>query len=361
MNRIKLIILLASFGICIIAIGFAKPSISSYIYITKANKIIDQLMKDVSQPLCLKQLPEKRANQIGLKEALSNVEQALHLDPGNTLALKLSGQIYCLSGEYQNAVLAFNKYLEIREKDPLIHLETGLAELNWCCNSDQENESSCESAAEHLNLAGVSADDLLTSGISAYQSQQYQASLNLLKWNTCLGNESDPSTDLMVRILGLLTNDNRASSMVDSNEDAIIIESDPTIQEDQLYWLRVGDQFGKPLDQVTVRDSSAGVMWAGGPVGAIIYISGPGQYNITMRVLDTQPSPLHFRIEHNLSTIQEFELAKGDNTWKEVTTQIDLEPGYHLIGVEFLNDGIVNEIDRNLYIDGLIVKRVNNK
>jgi hypothetical protein len=331
--------------------AWAAPRLAAGYYIFRAGQLLDQAWVDHSLIPCTQQLPDDAITQAQLQGAVTYVEQALQINPSNTSALRLLGKVYCFQGDYPKASRTFESYVNLRANDPLGHLEAGLASLNTCCDSQKNTKGACKTAKEHLKSAGVKADNLLENSISAFQNQQYQASFNYVNWNNCLGGDHTPTTDLIDDITGIITTGNIPEGDSKFANLSITVNGDTLIDEDQIVSLQIGENFGKPLGQTRSSDTKIGVIWGNGSAAAVVFVPEAGNYQVSARVLNSTPPPIIFQIEHNLFPLKTFQLDAGDKTFTTVNTSLALLPGYHLIGVNFLNDGIVDKVDRNLYLD----------
>jgi len=81
---------------------------------------------------CLRPFIEDFEQRETLRTALIHLRQAQEVAPNQSHSYYLTGKIWCLLGEYEKAVEAFDRYGKLRPKNPLGYLEMGFALLQAC-------------------------------------------------------------------------------------------------------------------------------------------------------------------------------------------------------------------------------------
>jgi hypothetical protein len=92
-------------------------------------------------------------------------------------------------------------------------------------------------------------------------------------------------------------------------------------------------------------------MWWSGDAVAIIQIPVSGNYAITIRAQNTIPPPIQMELTINLKPVYSFEMQRGDMSWQENETEVYLSAGFHVVGLRFLDSGVVSGMDQNAVID----------
>ncbi len=140
-----------------------------------------------------------------------------------------------------------------------------------------------------------------------------------------------------------------------------LLTEDVYIQARTLQWMIMEPSwhvnYGDPLAKFPGSDPEMGVLhWDGSAVTAVEVLAA-GTYHITIRGQHLSPAPIQFRLEHNLRPVMSFAFVDGDKSWQEVGTDVYFEPGLHVIGIRFMNDGVINGVDRDLVLDWIRFER----
>lgn len=139
----------------------------------KAKQTIEQA-NDLSTESIYSQLGSAylKADSSDIDGAIENVNKILAVDPELTEALILQGQLFFAKQDFDNALIAFNKYYQLLPNDLKIRL--------FLANSYVKNEQFDE-AQKHLNfLLKVAPEHAFTNqlkGITFYQKPDYKQAL----------------------------------------------------------------------------------------------------------------------------------------------------------------------------------------
>jgi hypothetical protein len=60
----------------------------------------------------------------------------------------------------------------------------------------------------------------------------------------------------------------------------------------------------------------------------------------------------------DLLPVYPFEMARGDMSWQEFQTEVVLSAGFHVVGLRYLNNAIINGNDRDAAIDWLELEKI---
>ena len=114
----------------------------------------------------------------GLDQAIDLLEKASTSPPDNPHTDYLLGRAYCLRGDYQRAIKAFEAFSSTRPDNPLGWLEKGFANFSWALAVDEsrllEKAELMERSQQALLTAGVDQEVLIDQGDEAYQSKNNQ-------------------------------------------------------------------------------------------------------------------------------------------------------------------------------------------
>jgi hypothetical protein len=207
-----------------------------------------------------------------------------------------------------------------------------------------------------LREAGITVEQLVARGDYALA----QGTLNgAIKWyRRAQAMESDPTSAGFQRGLASVLAQGQS---LDQLEVVPLDKIGARIEAEQLRWLQL-----EPITNIGLGDSlvsinpnlpNVGVLnWAGTAV-ALIDVAEGGTYRIKLRAQHTTPGPIQIQMEHDLASIGQFTLTRADQSWEELEIDVTLQPGIQLFGVRFLNDAIVDGIDRNAVLDWLEITR----
>ncbi len=122
---------------------------------------------------CLRPFIEDLDERERLLKAAKYLRKAETLDPHQAHNYYLLGKIHCLLGDYENAIPAFQRFGELRPRNPAGYLEMGFALLQACPPNGK-----CENGLNTYDTwrrAGVQAEDLISQGWREYQVGNYEA------------------------------------------------------------------------------------------------------------------------------------------------------------------------------------------
>jgi hypothetical protein len=99
------------------------------------------------------------------------------------------------------------------------------------------------------------------------------------------------------------------------------------------------------------------MLWSGDAV-AIVKTPISGNYSVTIRAQNTFPPPVQMYLTVDLEPNFPFEMNLGDNSWREFKTEVALSAGFHVIGLRYLNNGVVNGKDRDAVLDWIEFEKI---
>lgn len=130
-----------------------------------------------------------------------------------------------------------------------------------------------------------------------------------------------------------------------------------TIPAARLRWMTVipyyNVNFGTPL---ALPDAKEGIFWWNGQATAVIRVEHLGKYTISASLRNSVPAPAKMILGLDGRRLHPFELASADNSWRIVHMDVMLERGYHTIDVWFLNNGVIDNDDRDGAIQWLEIR-----
>jgi len=158
----------------ILAIGaWLTPRIVALSYQMRGGRQIDPILEKIrgddqtAGPCTLTPLEEGQGKR-RINQALDDLLKSARIDPGASHTYFLLGRAYCLIGDYEKAVAAYQSYTRERPKNPLGHLELGFA---------YEAADEDLSATEEWQAAGVTAETFFTIGEQIYKTKRVDEAL----------------------------------------------------------------------------------------------------------------------------------------------------------------------------------------
>jgi hypothetical protein len=275
------------------------------------------------------------------------------------------GKAYCLLGDFPKAVGAYRRYVDLRPKNPLGHLNAGNA-LLAACQSDSSSvlaasNTTCgtpqyiNTVSNEFSLAGVGADQFLRQANASFDAGEFRLA-DLFFSGAGLTN-SDLSAEgrfswRLARLVDGMSNNEKADPTI----KVYLISDQIQINARDQTWTN-----GTPVGGSSVEGSGAATLFWNGAIFAPVNVAQAGQYRLTVKVKNSPPPPIRIQVERNFSSQAVLEFTRGDSSWQELGTDILLSSGIQLIGIRFLNDEVVNGVDRNAVIDWIRVERINDE
>lgn len=129
-----------------------------------------------------------------------------------------------------------------------------------------------------------------------------------------------------------------------------------------------GEQLMKdnsPHNKLVISGEERGnilIIYGKGPIYKFITIESDGVYKFTVDGLNSYPSPIIIDLYLDGITIGSYQYEKGNDLWEEVSLEVPLNSGLHVMRLLFANDAQVsvdNKIyDRNAVISQLRIERI---
>lgn len=199
--------------------------------------------------------------------------------------------------------------------------------------------------------SGVDPSTFQARAEEALRRNQYMAAASWNMRSHMVNNQPDPEptfVDTVVSVLAGPEMNAEAQSLLHS-----ITSGHTRIKAETLRWMPTGELLFAPHSS-----SERALVWTGDAVG-FLHVKKSAIYRITVRAQNTLAPPINFAITHNLETLEQFTLARGDMSWQNITVMTHLDVGDHIVGIRYLNDGNIDGIDRNLVIDWIDIEMTN--
>jgi hypothetical protein len=297
--------------------------------------------------------PEARGT---IQKALDFLQKSLNHSPHLSHTYLLLGRAYCLLGEPEKSILYFHEFTNQRADNPIGNLELGFAYLAACqkkASDDllmKENLTSVvdcfeqdidQLIAQHLKKAGINRKDFLHLADQALFTRDFKAAARWYAVGIDREQRNHPSYLFKYNLASAMIGAalpfplERAVEVYPLGERLIIEAVD-------FYWMREDPAwnvyFGDRLIDHPSLDRSVGVLWWSGSAIAVVDSAEDGIYRITLRVKDSYPGPIQLQLEHNFNSVEQFRLEEMNNSWKEISTTLQVQTGRQIIGIRFLED-----------------------
>ena len=286
-----------------------------------------------------------------LARAVTHLQAAREYNPGLAQADLLLGRAYCLLGEPERAIQAYQQYVRLRPDNPLGHLELGFA---YALDSQK-------AALAEWQKAGVTPAQVLSNAEQAFNQKNYRSAADWYRLNSV----GDDNIQIPILLRWAIAASVSGLQLPDSASQILPVfpisaTGTTRIQAGDFRWLRdIPGQltYGDRLADHKSGNSAPGVMWWSGDAVIILRVPVSGKYAITINAQNTPPPPIQMTLSLDLKTVYAFEMDRGDMSWQEFQTEVDLSAGYHVIGLSYLNNGIVDGVARDAIIDGLEIDK----
>jgi len=295
----------------------------------------------------------------GLTEAVSLLEKAQVLQPENAQTHLLLGKAYCIRGDYEAAIDAFEAFSQGRPGNPLGDLERAFAHFTMTLAnkklSDDEESYHQSQSKKILESQGYSSEYFIEEGNAAYLGAAPAA---WYWYHIAELFQSLPQvTTFRAAILDLVFKEETTFLEFVDQEQIIILEKKNNIPPSSFF--RLSD--GSPVDTGEIKGQLAGMYYRNTDPGvSIIEVLDSGSYCISIQALDSPPEPTLIELTLDFDPLTIIELQNGDETWGSFETEAYLQEGFHLLGIRLTNDGNVNGVDRNGVVGEIAIESCHN-
>lgn len=294
--------------------------------------------------------------------ALRFAKNSIFWNKNNSDAYHILGNTFVAINNIDEAILNLEKADRLRPKDLLLLKDLAIA---------YEKGSYEDYAVSTWMRAGINSKIAENIGDNYLNKGQYQ---DAFEWLTRAKLTQDisllsPSQIFKLALASILSNQINSDFLFKEaqlkNSNIIInnIDNNSLIPGHELIWLTNTNSnpelFGENL--LYNNPNNIGTMWWDGQAITFINIPSDGNYLISYKLKNSQPAPIQIAVDINGIQVKNLSLDKGDNSWEEVNISINLNKGTYILGIWFLNNAIINNIDRNLEIDSINIIPLNNE
>ena len=352
----------------IIAIVLIPRGLSIY-YQSRGGQHIDYVMRSVEgiQELVCEPLPESNRGAIEeIEKGIEYLQRAVRFNGHSAQSYYHLGKAYCLLNSPSLAIEVYRKFMELNPQNPLGHLELAFAYNKYCITRQYGDEDRIEddfngtlicnnpeiliNISDELRKANIGTDDLIREAKSNFFNDNIKFADILFRLAFILKDDLSQS-ELFLKELSQISLRNELSNTVLSvNFPVYSINGTTSIRAQDLLWIKNSPELGNFLDGNSSGDKEFGVMWANGTAIAVIDNPNPSKFIFSVLAQNSIPAPITLVLEKNFETLDQFPFDKGDLSWETMSTEFYLDEGLQIIGISFINDQKVGQLDRNAYI-----------
>jgi len=331
-----------------------------------AVNVLETLIRLTDEPIaCIEQPIDDEQKRVLLDSAISDLSHSIQLNPNLSNSYLLLGRAYCISGHYEEAIKAYQSYINLRPDNPLGHLELGFAYAAECENGTWKFRKSkpCNTSnlrqtiMDEWHTAGVELDSIYNEGNLAFSSRQYKQAARWYQLTSLF--DDIPDREKFQWSVAEIMLEHDLTQIPDPQVLPVNnLDNYLEINGSTLQWM-LDNLSGISIGNSIWGDPDVGYLTFSGEAIAAINVRQASTYRFTIRTQNSPPPPIRLQLEIDFRPVANFELSRGDGSWEELSTDIPLNAGLHLLGINFLNDEIINGIDRNAIIEWVKITKHN--
>jgi hypothetical protein len=352
----------------VLVFAWLGPRALSLYYQVKGGRLLEQALQtsgDVSSeaiPCTLEPVTDPAARTL-LEKAVELLDRSARYDPGLSQAYLLQGRAECLLGEYDKAVEALRQYTDLRPKNPLGHLEAGFALASECEYTIQGSPAKglCgvanlrSSMLDEWREAGIEPENFIAAGSQKFTAHQYQEAAQWFQIASMVEVIQDRELFLWSVAEIMLRHDLTGiplPQVLPINE----LNDDLEIKGSAFRWM-LDNLLGQSIGNPSEGDPNIGYLSFSGEAIAAIDIHQTSTYHVFLKAQNTAPPPIQLQLEIDFRPVVTIELSRGDGSWEELGTELTLSNGLHILGINFMNDAIIEGKDRNAVIEWVKIQK----
>jgi len=350
-------------GLVVIILAFIafKPIVTIFGQNRSGKIIYDQASKfdefsDLNFYCLISQLDPSHTFKVA--DGIEILEQLEKNFPGKKQTYYMLGNAYCLQRDYIKAIEFYNLSIKYGSNNPNTLIEKGFA---YYAIANSENLKKDVKYNTYINRSnemflksGLNTDFFAESGDYFFDIQKTRASLILYS----IAEKFSPiQQDISFRkYLLQLIHDSQPNN--DSSGFSIPIlkmENKLIVNPDQLYGLIDSKQI--PVG--SINGNPATIIYASrNEAFFLVSFSTDSTYITTIQVVDSKPAPTDLQLSIDFSPVSKVEMKNGNNELVNWQIIKEIKSGIHLFSIKLLNDSMENELDRNGYINQIIIEQV---
>jgi tetratricopeptide (TPR) repeat protein len=314
-----------------------------------------------------------------IQTAMALLDRSIQYEPRFSQSYLLLGHAACLIGQTERAVEAFQTYARLRPNNPLGYVELGFARYNLCSDRTEKSARDVSSLSE-IRLCqdtellhqirsdwlahGIDVNQFLTSARQAFENLQYADAdlwyLRAAKFELTSIKDM-PTPDQYKWAVAAIRSHSSFPQALARLLPIHDLDRSSTILAGELHLFRENPNhtlnYGDPVASKSVDHHTAGIMYYGGQAGVFIDVKQDGWYQISIQAQNTPPAPVILLVESDFQPFGKIELTRGDGSWQVFQFKVNLQANMHLLDINYINDGMVNDVDRNAVIEWIKIEK----
>jgi tetratricopeptide (TPR) repeat protein len=297
----------------------------------------------------IQQTPWFQLSRAGRTLAAGDPEQAAaqlrtitaHL-PASTFTWRQLARAELQRGDPVAAVAALEQALSLDPNDPLIGHELALA-----------LEAAGDYTAADARWEALGVDPIRQSGYgsAAFSARQYDDAVTWFERALRTSDALDPVQQFHFGVAAVMTS--AADAALSAGPYTLQVESAGSVPGARLRWITAHPRYnvasGAFLSQAA--DSGAGIFFWNGSAVVALDNTHSGHAFLRVRARHSRPAPVRLAVELQGRRVGEFNLERGTEQTLTHTMLVETTAGPQAVIISFLNDGVVDGIDRNAVIE----------
>jgi tetratricopeptide (TPR) repeat protein len=293
-----------------------------------------------------------------LEQAVEHFRNASRWAPRNPQPLRLAARANIALGRYDEAVSLLEEAYRLSPSSLLIRQELAAA---------YDLDRQYEKAVLLWGHLGVTAERAAQLGDQYLRAGAYREAW---RWyRLLLDNSASKSSErlLWMTLAANVSGAPEADALLaefDQGEMALnvtsLVDDRLTLDGAELRWLlSPGSHIpvGAPLSFGS-GDKTNGYMWGNGQAFSIVEVLQDGRYALDIQVMHAPPAPVLLAFGIDGRRVSQYSLERGDYSSETITLALYLDAGRHSLDFWFLNDGVVEGLDRNAVIERVTLRRI---
>lgn len=245
-------------------------------------------------------------------------------------------------GETAAAVAALEQALALDPGDPLIGYELALA-----------HEADGDNAAADARWQALGVDPVTQAayGSAAFSTGQYSDAVAWFERAVRAGGMLDPVQQFQFGVAAVLTG--AAETAFSADPDALQVEPAGRVAGARLRWITAHPRYNVASGAAVGAEagSGAGVLFWNGAAVVLLENTHSGRAFLRIRARHNPPAPIRLGVELQGRRVGTFDLARGTLQNLTHTILVETTAGPQAVTISFLNDGAVDGVDRNAFIE----------
>jgi hypothetical protein len=283
-------------------------------------------------------------------QAAQQLRQAVERLPASVFAWRQLARAERLRGDPAAATAALEQASALAPTDPLVQFELARA---------YEAAGDPAAADQIWQALGRTEQILIHYADRAFEAERYAAAYQWFDRAVRAGAELDPYQQARFSLAAIFIGADSAAALTAPN--AVQPEPIGRIPGARLRWLTAHPRYELAAGAFVTPEagSSAGVLFWNGAAVAVVDVTQTGRHILRIHARHSRPAPVLLAVGLNDRQLHPIALARDDEQSTTLTMLVDVEQLPQAVTIRFLNDGVVDGIDRNAVIEWIELTPIN--